>query len=237
MGISNDADTTLFIGNLDQRVTEELLFELFLQSGPLLAVKIPKDKDGKSKQYAFVHFKHVESVHYGKNLLNGIQLYGKAIKIQFRSGSVHESREGSQSQNSTSSFAPPSHSNQFSNNRFGRGMDNTGSPIFATPQPVQKSFSSPDSLQRQVVVNNMWQQQARGGQQNYSPSLQQSNANNRSTLQQSYQGETGLYITLYLLHLTKDFGDHEDCSKDAQCPDQSVYLPDFEVNQLIKMNS
>ncbi|XP_043532703.1 RNA-binding protein 7-like [Chiloscyllium plagiosum] len=195
MGISNDADTTLFIGNLDQRVTEELLFELFLQSGPLLAVKIPKDKDGKSKQYAFVHFKHVESVHYGKNLLNGIQLYGKAIKIQFRSGSVHESREGNQSQNSTSSFTSLYHSNQFSNNRFGRGMDNTGSPIFATPQPVQKSFSSPDSLQRQVVVNNMWQQQARGGQQNYSPSLQQPNANNRSTLPQSYQGTSNQHAT------------------------------------------
>ncbi|XP_078054989.1 RNA-binding protein 7-like isoform X2 [Mustelus asterias] len=188
MGVSNDADKTLFIGNLDQRVTEELLFELFLQAGPLLAVKIPKDKDGKSKQFAFVHFKHVESVHYGKDLLNGIQLYGKAIKIQFRSGSVHESREGNpQSQNSAATHAPYN-SNQFSNNRFGRGMDNTGSPIFATPQPVQRSFSSPDSLQRQVLINNMWQQHARGGQQNYSSSMQQPNANNRSTVQQPYRG-------------------------------------------------
>ncbi|XP_078388032.1 RNA-binding protein 7-like [Cetorhinus maximus] len=188
MGIANDADKTLFIGNLDLRVTEELLFELFLQAGPLLVVKIPKDKDGKSKQFAFVHFKHVESVHYGKDLLNGIQLYGKAIKIQFRSGSVHESREGNpQSQNSAASHTPYN-SNQFSNNRFGRGMDNTGTPIFATPQPVQRSFSSPDSLQRQVLINNMWQQQARGGQQNYSPSMQQPNTNNRSTLQQSYRG-------------------------------------------------
>ncbi|XP_038634768.1 RNA-binding protein 7 [Scyliorhinus canicula] len=188
MGVSSDADKTLFVGNLDQRVTEELLFELFLQAGPLLAVKIPKDKDGKSKQFAFVHFKHVESVHYGKDLLNGIQLHGKAIKIQFRSGSIHESREGSpQSPNSTASLSPYN-SNQFSNNRFGRGMDNIGSPIFATPQPVQRSFSSPDSLQRQVMMNNMWQQHARGGQQNYSSSMQQSNANNRSTQQQPYRG-------------------------------------------------
>ncbi|XP_067910012.1 RNA-binding protein 7-like [Heterodontus francisci] len=189
MGVSNDADKTLFIGNLDLRVTEELLFELFLQAGPLLAVKVPKDKDGKSKQFAFVHFKHIESVHYGKDLLNGIQLYGRAIKIQFRSGSVHESREGNQSQNSTASHTPYN-SNQFNNNRsdrFQRGMDNTGSQIFATPQSVQRSFSSPDGLQRQVMINNMWQQQARGGQQNYSLS-QQPNSNNRSTLQQSYRG-------------------------------------------------
>uniref|UniRef100_UPI00398E83A7 RNA-binding protein 7 n=1 Tax=Pristiophorus japonicus TaxID=55135 RepID=UPI00398E83A7 len=187
MGVSNDADKTLFVGNLDGKVTEELLFELFLQAGPLIAVKIPKDKDGKSKQFAFVNFKHEESVHYGKDLLNGIQLYGRAIKIQFRSGSVHESRDGNQSQNSTASLSPYN-SNQFNNNRLDRGMDNMGYPIFATPLLVQRSFSSPDSLQRQVMINNMWHQQARGGQQNYSPSLQQPNVNNRSTLQQSNRG-------------------------------------------------
>lgn len=31
MGIEEEADRTLFIRNLDARVTEELLFELFLQ--------------------------------------------------------------------------------------------------------------------------------------------------------------------------------------------------------------
>lgn len=31
MGIEDEADRTLFVRNLDSRVTEELLFELFLQ--------------------------------------------------------------------------------------------------------------------------------------------------------------------------------------------------------------
>lgn len=31
MGIEEETDRTLFIRNLDQRVTEEILFELFLQ--------------------------------------------------------------------------------------------------------------------------------------------------------------------------------------------------------------
>lgn len=31
MGIADETDRTLFVGNLDQKVTEELLFELFLQ--------------------------------------------------------------------------------------------------------------------------------------------------------------------------------------------------------------
>ncbi|NWR67377.1 RBM7 protein, partial [Bucorvus abyssinicus] len=90
-----EADRTLFVGNLDPRVTEELIFELFHQAGPVIKVKIPRDRDGRPKQFAFVNFKHEESVPYGLSLLNGIKLYGRPIKIQFRSGSSHASQDGS----------------------------------------------------------------------------------------------------------------------------------------------
>ncbi|XP_069750682.1 RNA-binding protein 7 [Narcine bancroftii] len=193
MGVSDDANKTLFVGNLDAKVTEELIFELFLQAGPLLAVKIPRDKDGKAKQFAFVNFKHEESVHYGKDLLNGIQLYGKAINIQFRSGSSHGSREGSQYQNSAASLGPYQ-PNQFNNNRslnlcnrLDRATDNMGLPLIASPQLIQRSISKSDDLHMQVVINNTWQKHARGGSQNYNPLLQHSNSNNRSTLQQPNQ--------------------------------------------------
>lgn len=36
MGIADEADRTLFVGNLDPKVTEELIFELFLQVGALV---------------------------------------------------------------------------------------------------------------------------------------------------------------------------------------------------------
>ncbi|NXH66201.1 RBM7 protein, partial [Hydrobates tethys] len=64
------------------------------QAGPVIKVKIPKDRDGRPKQFAFVNFKHEESVPYGLSLLNGIKLYGRPIKIQFRSGSSHASQDG-----------------------------------------------------------------------------------------------------------------------------------------------
>ncbi|NXW57080.1 RBM7 protein, partial [Eurystomus gularis] len=67
------------------------------QAGPVIKVKIPKDRDGRPKQFAFVNFKHEESVPYGLSLLNGIKLFGRPIKIQFRSGSSHASQEGSSS--------------------------------------------------------------------------------------------------------------------------------------------
>ncbi|NXI34890.1 RBM7 protein, partial [Galbula dea] len=92
-----EADRTLFVGNLDPKVTEEIIFELFHQAGPVIKVKIPKDRDGRPKQFAFVNFKHEESVPYGLSLLNGIKLFGRPIKIQFRSGSSHAAQDGNPS--------------------------------------------------------------------------------------------------------------------------------------------
>uniref|UniRef100_A0A670JU27 RNA-binding protein 7 n=1 Tax=Podarcis muralis TaxID=64176 RepID=A0A670JU27_PODMU len=163
-----EADRTLFVGNLDPKVTEELLFELFHQAGPVIKVKIPKDRDGKPKQFAFVNFKHEESVPYGMDLLNGIKLFGRPLKIQFRSGSSHAS------QDNNSPYSQPGYANgspssiqqlpttTASSSRYERNVDN-----ISTESPtVQRSFSSPDNLQRQAVMNNMWQQSQYSGRHN-----------------------------------------------------------------------
>ncbi|XP_065138975.1 RNA-binding protein 7 [Paramisgurnus dabryanus] len=154
MGIADEADRTLFVGNLDPQVTEELIFELFVQAGPLTKVKIPKDNDGKSKQFAFVNFKHEISVPYALHLLNGIRLFGRQLNIQFRSGSSHINQEGKSPANSQN----PSPANT-PGHRGGRTPEQTGSPSYSPPQRLQKSFSSPDSLQRHAMVNSMWQLQ------------------------------------------------------------------------------
>ncbi|XP_011782177.1 PREDICTED: RNA-binding protein 7 isoform X3 [Colobus angolensis palliatus] len=141
-----EADRTLFVGNLETKVTEELLFELFHQAGPVIKVKIPKDKDGKPKQFAFVNFKHEVSVPYAMNLLNGIKLYGRPIKIQFRSGSSHASQDVSLSypQHHVGNSSPTS----TSPSRYERTMDN----MTSSAQIIQRCFSSPENFQRQAVV-------------------------------------------------------------------------------------
>uniref|UniRef100_A0A8C8A9C0 Splicing regulator RBM11 n=1 Tax=Otus sunia TaxID=257818 RepID=A0A8C8A9C0_9STRI len=75
-----------FVGNLESRVREEILYELFLQAGPLTKVTICKDKEGKPKSFGFVCFKHKESVPYAIALLKGIRLYGRPIKVQYQFG-------------------------------------------------------------------------------------------------------------------------------------------------------
>lgn len=149
MGIEEETDRTLFIRNLDQRVTEELLFELFLQAGPLIKTKIPKDADGKQKTFGFAVYKHEVSVPYAMQLLNGVSLYGRTIHVQFRSGSSHSSSPGN-SQNSSPANTPNPH---------GQRTPNQFSPPSYTPShQMQRSLSSPDNLQKHVMMNNMmWQ--------------------------------------------------------------------------------
>ncbi|XP_004075907.1 RNA-binding protein 7 isoform X1 [Oryzias latipes] len=149
MGIEEEADRTLFIRNLDSKVTEELLFELFLQAGPLVRTKIPKDTDGRQKTFGFVVYKHEVSAPYAMQLLDGTSLFGRNIHVQFRSGSSHGSTPGN-SQNSSPAITPNPHGQrtptQFSPSSYG------------LQPPMQRSFSSPENLQKHAMMNNVtWQ--------------------------------------------------------------------------------
>ncbi|CAH2234762.1 RNA-binding protein 7 [Pararge aegeria] len=75
---------TLWCGNLAEQVTEELLYELFLQAGPLEKVRIPRDRDGRQKNFAFITFCHEVSVPYAINLLRGTSLFHRALTLDTR---------------------------------------------------------------------------------------------------------------------------------------------------------
>lgn len=75
---------TLWCGNLAEQVTEEILYELFLQAAPVEKVTIPNGMDGKPMNYGFITFKHEMSIHYALRLLNGIRLFDKYILVQYR---------------------------------------------------------------------------------------------------------------------------------------------------------
>ncbi|XP_028172065.1 RNA-binding protein 7 [Ostrinia furnacalis] len=79
-----DDNRTLWCGNLPEQVTEELLYELFLQAGPLEKVRIARDKDGRQKSFAFITFCHEVSVPYAIALFRGTALYHKTLTLQGR---------------------------------------------------------------------------------------------------------------------------------------------------------
>ncbi|XP_074890034.1 splicing regulator RBM11 isoform X1 [Buteo buteo] len=132
-GRSEEAERTLFVGNLESRVREEILYELFLQAGPLTDVTMCKDKEGKTKSFGFVCFKHKESVPYAIALLNGIRLYGRPIKVQCRLGSSRSPELNSPThgfENHTDLYSP-----------LYRYQEPYGNPPFpVTPFPMNNSL-------------------------------------------------------------------------------------------------
>jgi len=74
-------EATCYVGNLDEQVSEELLWELMLQVGPVINVHIPKDKvTSRSQGYGFVEFRTELDAEYAIKVMNMIKLYGKPIR-------------------------------------------------------------------------------------------------------------------------------------------------------------
>ncbi|KRY78968.1 Splicing factor 3B subunit 4 [Trichinella pseudospiralis] len=92
-------DATIYVGGLDERVSETILWELFVQAGPigastcrfdfeefvilsiLVSVHMPKDRISSTHQgYGFVEFMGEEDADYAIKIMNMIKLYGKPIR-------------------------------------------------------------------------------------------------------------------------------------------------------------
>lgn len=75
-------EATVYVGNVDLRVTEEILWELFTQCGPVINVHLPRDKITSEHQgFCFIEFRGEEDADYSIKILHMIKLYGKPIKV------------------------------------------------------------------------------------------------------------------------------------------------------------
>jgi splicing factor 3B subunit 4 len=89
-----DKDSTIYIGNLDERVTDALVWELFLQAGRIVNVHLPKDRVTQSHQgYGFVEFNSEEDAEYAARTMNQVRLYGKPIRVNKASADKQKSVE------------------------------------------------------------------------------------------------------------------------------------------------
>lgn len=72
----------LYVGNLDPEVTEPILYELFIQVGPVKSLNVPKDRILRTHQgFGFVEFKTIEDAEYALKILRGVRLYSRTLKI------------------------------------------------------------------------------------------------------------------------------------------------------------
>jgi splicing factor 3B subunit 4 len=79
---NQDKESTLYVGNLDERVTDAIVWELMLQAGPVVNVHLPKDRVTQNHQgYGFVEFGREEDADYAAKVMNGTKLYSKQIRV------------------------------------------------------------------------------------------------------------------------------------------------------------
>ena len=79
---AQDKDSTLYIGGLDERCTDALVWELLLQAGPIINVHLPKDRVTQMHQgYGFVEFGSEEDADYAAKIMNQIRVWGKPIRV------------------------------------------------------------------------------------------------------------------------------------------------------------
>lgn len=77
-----DKEATVYIGNLDERVSDSLVWELMLQAGRIVNVHLPKDRVTMTHQgYGFVEFISEEDAEYAARIMNQVRLFGKPIRV------------------------------------------------------------------------------------------------------------------------------------------------------------
>ena len=75
-------DATIYVGNIDQKVTDEILWELFTQCGPLVNVYLPKDQiTNQHPGYAFIEFKNEVDAEYSIKIMHMVKLFNRPIKV------------------------------------------------------------------------------------------------------------------------------------------------------------
>lgn len=75
-------EATVHVGNLDTLATEEIVWELFLQAGPLERVHVPRDKvTGEGMAFAFVEYSLERDADYAVKLLNSVKLFNRPIRV------------------------------------------------------------------------------------------------------------------------------------------------------------
>src|SRR4051794_38858154 len=77
-----DKEATIYIGNIDERATTSTIYEVMLQMGPIHNIHMPRDRVTQNHQgFGFVEFRTPSNAEYAANVMNGIKLYGKSLRV------------------------------------------------------------------------------------------------------------------------------------------------------------
>lgn len=71
----------MLVGNLDEKVTDRVLYDILIQAGPVIHLHIPRDREtDKPKGFAFAEYETEEIANYAVRLFSGlVTLYNLSL--------------------------------------------------------------------------------------------------------------------------------------------------------------
>ncbi|CAN6555808.1 unnamed protein product [Malus baccata var. baccata] len=81
--MSTHSKSSVYIGNLDERVSDRVLYDILIQAGRVVDLHIPRDKEtDKPKGFAFAEYESEEIADYAVRLFTGlVTLYNRTLKF------------------------------------------------------------------------------------------------------------------------------------------------------------
>ncbi|KAL5843227.1 hypothetical protein ACOSQ3_009192 [Xanthoceras sorbifolium] len=83
MTSKDNSGCAVYIGNLDERVSDKVLYDIMIQAGRVLDLHVPRDREtDKPKGFAFAEYESQEIADYAVKLFSGIVvLYNRTLKF------------------------------------------------------------------------------------------------------------------------------------------------------------
>ncbi|KAL3641508.1 hypothetical protein CASFOL_016476 [Castilleja foliolosa] len=81
--MADKSNSSVYIGNLDEKVTERVLYDILIQAGRVVDLHIPRDREtDKPKGFAFAEYESEEVAAYAVKLFSGlVTLYKRTLKF------------------------------------------------------------------------------------------------------------------------------------------------------------
>ncbi|XP_065880935.1 uncharacterized protein [Euphorbia lathyris] len=81
--MSGNTTCTVYIGNLDEKVSDKVLYDILIQAGRVVDLHMPRDREtDKPKGFAFVEYETGETADYAVKLFSGlVVLYNRTLKF------------------------------------------------------------------------------------------------------------------------------------------------------------
>ncbi|KAF3636528.1 RNA-binding protein 7 isoform X1 [Capsicum chacoense] len=81
--MAENPNCTVYVGNLDERVCDRVLYDILIQAGRVVDLHIPRDKEtDKPKGFAFAKYETEEIADYAVKLFSGlVTLYNRTLKF------------------------------------------------------------------------------------------------------------------------------------------------------------